>query len=118
MKKGVTYEISDTNKGMFAKVNLPEGTFNLTLSYKTGMNNRRIWIVNGNYPKDKWLISYEKGSLIILEKGGNFEVGQILIHKAFGKGIVTNINGSMVTIKFDKVGEKIMMKSILKNFLK
>jgi hypothetical protein len=118
MKNEVTYKISDTNNGTKAVVTLPEGTFNLTLNYHKGMNNQRVWTVDGNYPKDKWLISYEGGKLFILKKGGEYEVGQEINHKAFGKGIITNINDNMLSINFDKVGEKIMMKSILKNFIK
>ena len=114
----VTYKISDTNRGTFLTVNLPEGTFNLTLTYKKGMNNQRVWTVNGNYPAAKWSISYEGGKVFILAKGGEYEEGQKVTHKAFGKGVVTYVSENMVTINFDKVGEKVLGKSILKNFLK
>lgn len=118
MTNEITYKISDTNYGTKAVVTLPEGTFNLTLSYRTGLNNRREWTVVGNYPKDSYLISYDGGELIILKKGGEFEVGQKVNHKAFGEGTVTNVNGNMIAIDFGKKGQKVMMKSILKNFLK
>ena len=118
MKNEITYKISDTNYGTKAVVTLPEGTFNLTLTYRTGLNNRREWKVEGNYPRDSYMISYEGDELIILKKGGEFEVGQKVNHKAFGEGTVTNVNGNMVAIDFGKKGQKVMMKSILKNFLK
>ena len=119
MKTEVTYKISDTNYGTKAVVNLPEGTFTLTLKYHNGINNQRVWTVEGNYPKDKWLISYEGGKLFILEKGrDDFKIGQEVIHKAFGKGVIASINDNMISINFDKIGEKTMMKSIIKNFLK
>lgn len=74
MKKEITYKITDSNTGTFAQVYLPEGTFNLRLTYHTGLNNRREWSVNGAYPKEKYMISYEGGDLIILKKGGEYEL--------------------------------------------
>ena len=118
MTNEITYKISDTKYGTKAIVTLPEGTFNLTLTYRKGMNNRREWVVNGNYPEAKYLISYDGGSLFILKKGGEFTIGQKLTHKALGKGVVTNVNGNIVAVDFGKKGQKVMMKSILKNFLK
>jgi len=118
MTSKITYKITDTNYGTKAIVNLPEGTFNLTLTYRNGMNKRREWTVSGSYPEAKYSISYDGGNLFILEKGGEFTVGQKLIHKAFGKGVVTNVNGNMVAVDFGKKGQKVMMKNILKNFLK
>ena len=113
----ITYKITDKNSGMFAEVNLPEGTFNLKISFKRGMNNRRESVITGNYPTEKYMISYD-GSLIILEKGGEFTVGQKLEHKAFGKGIVEKVTENSITVNFTKAGQKTMMKSIIKNFLK
>ena len=112
----ITYKITDTNSGMFAEVNLPEGTFNLSISFKRGMNNRRETVITGNYPTEKYMISYD-GGLVILEKGGDYEIGQELDHKAFGKGIVEKVSDKSITINFAKVGQKTMMKSIIKNFL-
>jgi hypothetical protein len=113
-----SYKISDSKIGMFATVNLPEGVFNLTLKPHKGINNRKEWTVIGSYPTEKWSISYEGGKLFILAKGGDFFVGQKINHKAFGKGVITNINGGTVGINFNESGEKAMAKSILTNFIK
>ena len=115
--KNNNYTISDTNKGVFAKVELDGKEYNLSLRYRTGSNNRRTWEVCGKYPTEKYLISYEGGKLIILEKGGEYEVGQTVNHKAFGKGIVTNVTDTTLAIDFGAKGEKCIMKSILNNFL-
>ena len=114
----ITYKIEDTNRGMFATVNLPEGTFNLLLTSFTGLNNRREWKINGHYPTEKYSITYEGGGrLFILVKGGSYEVGQAVNHKAFGNGVIETVNNGSVTINFEKVGMKSMMTSILANFL-
>lgn len=118
MKNEITYKLSDTSKGHFLTVNLPEGTFNLTLSYHTGFNNTREWKVNGNYPKDKYSITYTNGNVFILKIGGEYAEGQKVTHKAFGKGVITFAGKNTLTINFKKVGEKSLMKSIAGNFLK
>jgi hypothetical protein len=112
-----SYSIKDTNSGIFAKVNLPEGTFNLKLYYHFGLNGTREWEIKGNYPKEKYSISYDMGMLFILKIGGEFEEGQKINHKAFGKGIITSIKGQMIIIDF-KGTKKLFAKSILTNFLK
>ena len=113
-----TYKISDTNSGVFAEVNLPEGTFNLRLTSYRGLNNRREWKVNGHFPTEKYSITYEGGGrLFILAKGGSYEVGQIINHKAFGTGTIEAVNSGSVTINFETVGTKSFMTSILANFL-
>lgn len=112
-----TYEIKDTNAGTFATVTLEEGTFNLQLTYKNGLNNTRVWEVKGSYPKEKYSITYEQGKLFILAKGGEYVIGQIVNHKAFGEGVILNVTETVVTVNF-KAGQKSIMKSILKNFIK
>lgn len=112
----ITSKISDTKNGTFATVNLAEGKFNLTLKPRRGANNRKEWDVVGSYPADKYLISYEGGSLIILPKGGEYTVGQEVTHKVFGKGVVTDVADNALVIKFAEC-EKMLLKSILKNFL-
>lgn len=116
--KNVSYKIEDTNSGVKAFVTLPEGNFTLNLNYHNGMNGRRVWTVEGNYPKDRYMISYEMGKLFIIEKSNNeLTEGQIINHKAFGKGIITSVSDNTVVINFDKAGQKQLMKSILANFL-
>ena len=116
MTNEITYKISDTSNGIFAEVNLPEGTFNLKLTSYTGLNNRREWKVNGHYPSN-YSITYESGTLFILAKGGSYEIGQVVNHKAFGKGTIESVNSGSVMINFEKVGTKSFMTSILANFL-
>ena len=115
--KNITYQISDTSTGMFLNVTLPEGSFNLTLKHYRGMNNRREWKVVGNYPSKKWSISYNGADVSILALGGSYTEGQEIIHKAHGKGVVKVVGESMVTIDFEKVGQKTMLTSILNNFI-
>ena len=112
-----TYKIQDTNNGMIATITLAEGVYRLELTYKTGLNNTRVWEVKGNYPKDKYSITYEQGQLFILAKGGDYKAGQIINHKAFGEGVVLSVTETIVTIDF-KAGQKSIMKSILNNFIK
>lgn len=112
-----TYKIQNTNNGMIATVTLAEGVYCLVLTYKTGLNNTRVWEVKGSYPKEKYSITYEQGQLFILAKGGSYEVGQIINHKAFGEGVILNVTETIVTIDF-KAGQKSIMKSILNNFIK
>lgn len=114
----ISYEIKDTNYGTKVFLHLPEGDFTLNLRYHRGMNNRRVWTVDGTYPEDKYLISYENGKLFVLPKGGDYKVGQIIEHKAHGKGTVISVNETSVVIDFGTKGEKMMLKSILKNFIK
>ena len=113
----IIWTINDSNSGTWAKVTTPEGTFNLKLTYKTVMNGRREWSVNGQWPKDKYMITYNGGELFVLPLGGDFEVGQVINHKAFGQGTISSIVGEVVTIQFAN-GSKSLMKSILKNFIK
>ena len=113
----IIWTINDSKTGTWAKVTTPEGTFNLKLTYKTVMNGRREWSVTGQLPKDKYMITYNGGELFVLPLGGDFEVGQVINHKAFGKGTITTIVGEIVTIQFTN-GSKSLMKSILKNFIK
>lgn len=116
--KTISYEIKDNGYGLKAFIHLPEGNFTLTLKSKYDFNGRRIWDVIGTYPKN-YSISYDANGLSILEKNDTaFEVGQKLNHKAFGTGTVIKVNGNAVTIDFDKVGQKTMMATILRNFLK
>lgn len=112
------YKITDTNKGILAVVTLPEGIFNLTLTYKTGQNNRREWLISGKYPTEKYSILYDGNTLSILEKGGSYEIGQKVEHKAFGFGIITEMSSNCLVINFKNVGTKSLMLSIAKNFLK
>jgi hypothetical protein len=112
-----TYKINDTKNGTFATVTLPEGVFNLKLTYKNGLNNVREWSVVGTYPREKYMIAYENGVLIILEKGGDYEVGQKINHKAFGEGVITNVSEKSVIVDF-KGQARPFSKSILKNFIK
>lgn len=113
-----SYKISDTSNGMFLNVTLPEGNFNLSLQSFRGMNNRREFKVVGSYPKDKYSITYEGGHVSILEIGGEFTKGQKVTHKAFGKGRITQVSDSAISIEFNKIGQKTLAKSIAKNFLK
>jgi len=116
--ENVSYQIKDTNSGTKAFVTLPEGNFTLNLSYRNGLNGRRVWTVEGNYPKNRYMISYEMGKLFIIEKKDNdFTEGQIINHKAFGQGTVTLVRSNAVVINFDKAGQKQFAKSILANFL-
>lgn len=116
--KNISYEIKDNGYGMKAFVHLPEGDFTLTLKYHNGMNGRREWNVTGNYPKN-YSISYDANGLHILERDETaFEVGQKVNHKAFGAGVVTNVNGNVVSVEFENKGKKVMMGTILRNFLK
>lgn len=117
MTTEITYKINDSKGGTFATVNTPDGTFNLKLVYHNGQDNRRVWEVKGTYPREKYMITYEGGRLFILRKGGDFEVGQTITHKAFGTGVVKSVNGNAVCVNFEKAGEKVMMKSILANFI-
>ena len=118
MKNEITYKIEDTNSGVFATVNLPEGTFNLRLTSFTGLNNRREWKVNGHYPMDKYMITYEGGGrLFIFVKGGEWNEGETVTHRAFGKGVITAVYESSLTVEFENFGTKSIMKSIAINFL-
>lgn len=114
-----TYKITDTEKGIFANIQIEEGTFNLEikqLPYNKIDGNRRTFEVVGNYPTDKYLITYEAGKLFILKKGGKYEVGQKVTHKAFGKGIIEKVTENSLSINFN--GElKNIMKIIAANFL-
>jgi hypothetical protein len=117
-KTNISYEIKDTTYGVKAFLHLPEGDFTLTLKPRRGANSRRVWEIAGNYPKDKYCISYDGGNLLILDVDNTpFTVGQEINHRAFGKGKVTSVNGDMVAIDFEKVGEKTMMSSLLRNVL-
>ena len=110
------YKMRDTKSGIYADLTIDGKTYNLSLRYFRGMNNTRDWEVKGNFPADKYSISYEGGKLIVLRKGGDYEVGQKINHKAFGEGVITSINGNMIGIDFNGT-TKAMMKSILANFL-
>lgn len=114
---GITYELKDNGNGMFAFINTPDGTFTVKITSFIGLNGRKEWEVAGNYPKNKYYIVYESNQLIVLPKGGEYEVSQVVNHKAFGKGTVTAVNASSVTINFEKVGTKSLLKSIAANFL-
>lgn len=117
-EKNISYEIKDNGYGMKAFVHLPEGDFTLTLKYHNGMNGRREWDVIGHYPKN-YSITYGANGLSILERDETaFEVGQKINHKAFGAGTVIKVNGNAVVVDFKKVGQKPMMGTILRNFLK
>lgn len=119
-KSEISFKINDGYNGTFAEVKLPEGNYNLKLTPYRGLNNRREWKVLGNYPKDKYRISYEGGGdLHILKKGGAlYNAGETVTHTAFGKGVITSVSDDMVTINFEKAGTKSLLKSIASNFLK
>jgi hypothetical protein len=116
MKNQITTKIQDTSKGIFATVTTPEGIFNLKLTFVRGLNNKRECVITGNYPEDLYDISYQ-GGLVVLKKGGSFTVNQKIIHRAFGKGVITSVNDNAIIIDFNGT-IKCMQASILKNFLK
>ena len=114
----ISFKINDSVNGIFATINLPEGEFHVRLDYKKGFNGRREWTVLGQYPKDKYSITYD-GTLTILPlSAGNFEVGQKVTHKAFGKGVVISSSTGAIRVEFEKVGQKQIMRSIASNFMK
>lgn len=114
----ISFKINDSVNGIFATINLPEGEFHVRLDYKKGFNGRREWTVLGQYPKDKYSITYD-GTLTILPlSAGDFEVGQKVTHKAFGKGVVTEVGKGAIRVQFNKKGEHLIMRSIAANFMK
>lgn len=120
MTTSISYKINDTVNGIFATVYLPEGEFHLRLDYRRGIDNRRTWTIRGNYPKDKYTISYQNGELIVLpvSKGEEFIEGAKVEHKKYGKGIITRVTSGMVDVTFDKYGKKNLAKFIIANFMK
>ena len=120
MTTSISYKINDTVNGIFATVYLPEGEFHLRLDYRRGMNNRRTWTIRGNYPEDKYLISYENGELFVLPKssGDEFVEGATVEHSRFGKGLVTSATKNVVNVTFEKYGNKSLAKSIIANTMK
>ncbi|SNZ02674.1 DNA helicase-2 / ATP-dependent DNA helicase PcrA [Persephonella hydrogeniphila] len=44
---------------------------------------------------------------------GGIKKGQLVKHKAFGKGVVISINGNKATVLFENVGQKTIMKDFL-----
>ncbi len=47
----------------------------------------------------------------------DYSEGQNVRHKSFGQGKIVKVQNNMVTIDFEKYGQKTMMKNILNNFL-
>jgi len=118
--KTYSYKITDTKSGIFAKVDLEEGTFNLEirqLPYNRIDGNRRTFEVIGTYPRENYAITYEAGRLFILKKGGSYTVGQEVEHSTFGKGIINEITNNALAVTFGEE-KKYIMKSIAINFLK
>jgi hypothetical protein len=118
--KNFSYKIQDTPKGIFANVELSEGTFNLEikqLPYNKIDGNRRVFEVVGNYPKENYSISYEAGKLFILEiTNKDYSEGQKVTHKVFGKGVISKVTETALQIEF-KAGSKTLLKSMASNFL-
>jgi hypothetical protein len=113
----ISYEIKDSNYGTMAYVHTPEGDFTLKISYYNGLNGRREHKVTGNYPRDKYSISYEQGKLFILEiDNGDYKEGQKVNHKAFGEGIIKEVLENTITIEFNGAS-RCLAKKLASNFL-
>jgi len=68
-----------------------------------------------NEIKDEIEIIGKKGKTTKqISNNGSIKVGQIVKHETFGKGVVRSINGNRVTVIFEKVGEKNLIKDFVK----
>jgi len=115
---------SDRNSGMYAEVIFSDNT-NLVYRVEFGKEGPRhddrrtekLVFVSGTANCEMWSVMIHSNQITVLEKNNNqYEVGQEVNHKSYGKGIITKVTNNALMIDFNGIS-KVMLKSIVSNFL-
>lgn len=116
----VTYRESKIYGNGIMYVNGKMGSTSFELQFKATKSGKIYTydLVRSTLDSSKYMVSMSNFGLNIVELNNDatFEVGQIVNHKAFGKGTIVEVNDQALVIDFAGT-KKMLMTSMVSNFL-
>lgn len=120
MELNYTYKASKIYGNGIMYVNGYMNGAKFELSFKVSKQDKvNVYILaTTTLDRDKYFVSYDIEGLSLLPKDSKeYELGQIVNHKSYGKGQIIEMNKTALKVNFN--GEiKVLAKSIASNFLK